>query len=120
MVSSFSDGVIDFVWACWGAVGVPAPVRRPIAAAVDVEPLIRITNAIGSRDQRLAAHAQAWQQSFPELVSRTRLKRLGGNPDLAPVLPERSVCRPWSPARMSNPATKRARGGSSTAPSKAG
>lgn len=90
MAKSFSDGVIDFAWACWGAVGVPAPVRRPIAVAVDVEPLIHITNEIGSRDRRLVAHAQAWRQSFPELVSRTRLKRLGGSPDVAPVLPDRS------------------------------
>ena len=90
MANSFGDGVIDFVWACWGAVGVPAPVRRPIATAVDVEPLIHVTNEIGSRDRRLAAHAQAWQQSFPELVSRTRLKRLGGDPDVASVLPDRS------------------------------
>jgi len=90
MANSFSDGMIDFVWACWGVVGVPAPVRRPIATAVDLEPLIHITNEIGSRDRRLAAHAQAWQQSFPELVSRTRLKRLGGSPDVAPVLPDRS------------------------------
>ena len=90
MANSFGDGVIDFVWACWGAVGVPAPVRRPIATAVDVEPLIHVTNEIGSRDQRLAAHAQAWRQSFPELVSRTRLKRLGGDPDVASVLPDRS------------------------------
>ncbi len=90
MANSFNDGVIDFVWACWGVVGVPAPVRRPIATAIDVEPLIRITNQIGSRDRRLGAHAQAWQQSFPELVSRTRLKRLGADPDVAPVLPDRS------------------------------
>ncbi len=90
MANSFNDGVIDFVWACWGVVGVPAPVRRPIATAIDVEPLIRITNQIGSRDRRLGAHAQAWQQSFPELVSRTRLKRLGADLDVAPVLPDRS------------------------------
>lgn len=90
MGSSFHDGLADFVWACWGSLGVAAPVRRPVAMAIDVEPLIDLTDTLGSRDRRLASHARAWQQSFPELVSRARLKRFGGLRSSASPFPVRS------------------------------
>lgn len=89
MLSSFHEGVRDFAWACWGTLGVPAPVSRPLSMAVDLEPLVHLTDALGNGDRRLASNARAWQGSFPELVSRARLKRLGVDAVAAAPLPVR-------------------------------
>jgi hypothetical protein len=83
MGRDFSEAANLFVWSVWAEIGVPSRERRPMEIAIDLEPLIRLTDAVGERDQRLLSHAQAWLDAFPELVSKARLKRLGGNVRLA-------------------------------------
>lgn len=47
--------------------------------AIDLEPLIRLTKVVGARDSRLRFQTADWLNAFPELVSRARLKRIGGD-----------------------------------------
>lgn len=79
MSSSFLDVASLFVWSLWGEIGVPSPERRTIEMAIDLEPLIRLTKVVGARDPRLRSQTADWLNAFPELVSRARLKRIGGD-----------------------------------------
>ncbi len=78
MSGSFIDAANLFVWSLWGELGVPSPERRRIDLAIDLEPLIGLTNLVTSGDPRSRSHAARWLDAFPELVSRARLKRLVG------------------------------------------
>lgn len=79
MTSGFLASATSFVWSAWGELGVPSVERRTTDLAIDLEPLIRLTNIVGSQDARLRSHAASWRAAFPELVSKARLKRLAGN-----------------------------------------
>ncbi len=79
MSSSFLDVANLFVWSVWGEIGIPSPERRRIEMAIDLEPLIRLTKVVGARDPRLRSQTADWLNAFPELVSRARLKRIGGD-----------------------------------------
>jgi DNA-binding transcriptional ArsR family regulator len=76
MSGSFLDAANLFVWSLWGELGVPSPERRQIDLAIDLEPLIGLTNLVSSGDPRLRSHAATWLDAFPELVSKARFKRL--------------------------------------------
>lgn len=83
MSSDFLEAANLFTWSVWGEIGVPSQERRLIEMAIDLEPLVRLTDAVGRNDPRLRSHAAAWLDASPELVSRARLKRLdGGEPDV--------------------------------------
>ena len=78
MGRSFLGAANLLVWSVWGEIGVPSPERRPIEMAIDLEPLIRLTKVVGGDDPRLRSQAAAWLDAFPGLISRARLKRIGG------------------------------------------
>ncbi len=79
MSSGFLKVANMFTWSVWGEIGVPSQERRPFEMAIDLEPLIRLTDVVGRDDPRLRSHATTWMDAFPELVSKARLKRLGGD-----------------------------------------
>lgn len=107
MSDDLTTAVIDFLWACWAELGVPASRRYPFDVAIDVEPLIMLTRTAAGRDPRLRSNAEAWIDQHRELVSRARLKRLASaNPvtDEAPF-GGRSRIRDRVPAVADSPAT---------------
>lgn len=79
MSRSFREATNLFVWSTWGEIGVPSSERRPFEISIDLEALIHLTDAVGASDPRLGSHAKKWMDSFPELVSKARLKRFGGD-----------------------------------------
>jgi hypothetical protein len=79
MNSEFLEAANSLVWSVWGEIGVPSSQRRSIGLAIDLEPLIHLTAVVDGDDPRLRSHADAWRGAFSDLVSRARLKRLGGD-----------------------------------------
>lgn len=78
MDKGFGAATTEFVWACWGELGVPGGDGRSVDLAIDLEPLIWLTGTVAKNDARLRSHANAWIAAFPEFVSKARLKRLEG------------------------------------------
>lgn len=88
----FHEAATGFVWSMWGEIGVPSVERRTVDVAIDLEALIRLTDVVGAGDPRLRSHVAVWADTFPELVSRARLKRLGGEvPGVVQSTPRGSI-----------------------------
>lgn len=85
MSSDIGDAVGRFAWSAWGEIGVLSTERREFNLAIDVEALIHITRTIARYDARLSSHATGWQSTFPEFISKARLKRLTEEPKPADV-----------------------------------
>lgn len=79
MSRSFLESANLFAWSVWSEIGVAGLERRPFEIAIDLEALIRLTTVVAGHDPRLRSQAAAWLDAFPELVSRARLKRIGGD-----------------------------------------
>lgn len=77
MSSPFRDAADRFVWSAWGEIGVPSTTRRTFDLAIDLEGLIHLTDVVAVNDPRLLSHVTAWQDAFPEFISRARMKRIG-------------------------------------------
>lgn len=82
MSRSFLDAVVSFARSSWVELGVSGWDHRIFDLAIDLEPLMALTATIGGADPRLVEQADLWTATYPELVSRARLKRqiviLGG------------------------------------------
>ena len=83
MSSDFRGAAVRFAWSAWGEIGVPSAERRTFDIAIDLEALIHVTGVVVDQDARLRSQAASWQRSFPEFVSRARLKRLGDKLEMA-------------------------------------
>ena len=70
------EAVIQFCWSVWAELGVSGWGRAHQGWAIDVEPLIIFTAAIGERDPRLRDEATDWCVRNWRLVSRVRLRNI--------------------------------------------
>ncbi len=75
MSRSFLDAVVSFARSSWVELGVSGWDHRIFDLAIDLEPLMALTATIGGADPRLVEQADLWTATYPELVSRARLKR---------------------------------------------
>ena len=92
MSKRFLDAVVSFARSSWVELGVSGWDQRIFDIAIDLEPLMALTATVGGVDPRLVEQADLWTTTYPELVSRARLKRqldaLG--PGEVPGLPDLS------------------------------
>jgi hypothetical protein len=71
------DGLaLDLAWSLWGELGVDGRQRRHDWQAIDLEPLIIFTAAIGSLDSRLRANSMDWCIANARFASAFRLRNL--------------------------------------------
>lgn len=87
MSSTFLEAASLFVWSAWGELGLSSTERRTFELSIDLEPLIHLSAVAGRSDSRLRSEVAIWLDAFPELVSKARLNRIGGE---IPQLPIRS------------------------------
>jgi DNA-binding transcriptional ArsR family regulator len=74
--SAFIDRVLDLCWGAWAELGVSGWARTHADWAIDPEPLIIFTAAIGNEDPRLRDEATDWCIHYWRYVSRVRLRNL--------------------------------------------
>lgn len=73
------DGLaLDLAWSLWGELGVDGRRRRHDWQAIDLEPLIIFTAAIGNLDSRLRANSMDWCIANARFASAFRLRNLAG------------------------------------------
>ncbi|MEA2629430.1 MAG: hypothetical protein QOJ10_1890 [Chloroflexota bacterium] len=73
------DGLaLDLAWSLWGELGVDSRRRRHDWQAIDLEPLIIFTAAIGNLDSRLRANSMDWCIANARFASAFRLRNLAG------------------------------------------
>jgi DNA-binding transcriptional ArsR family regulator len=120
------DGLaLDLAWSLWGELGVDARRRRHDWQAIDLEPLIIFTAAIGNLDSRLRANSMDWCIANARFASAFRLRNLAGHASAetraafgryaATVKAHAKVPWPslgdplaiWTPERISEPDLKR-------------
>jgi DNA-binding transcriptional ArsR family regulator len=70
------DAVLEFCWGVWAELGVSGWARSHQGWAIDVEPFIIFTAAIGGRDPRLRDESTDWCIRNWRLVSRVRLRNI--------------------------------------------
>jgi hypothetical protein len=71
------DGLaLDLAWSLWGELGVDGRLRRHDWQAIDLEPLIIFTAAIGNLDSRLRANSMDWCIANARFASAFRLRNL--------------------------------------------
>jgi len=71
------DGLtLDLAWSLWGELGVDGRHRRHDWQAIDLEPLIIFTAAIGNLDSRLRANSMDWCIANARFASAFRLRNL--------------------------------------------
>lgn len=79
-MSSFREaleqGALDLAWSLWTEVGVQGVQRRHAYHAIEIEPLVVFTAAIGDLDARLRDESIDWCMAYGRLVSKSLLKRL--------------------------------------------
>jgi len=93
MPRSFLDAAVSLARSSWVELGASGWAQRTFDVAIDLEPLMALTATIGGVDPRLVEQANLWTATYPEFVSRARLKRqteaLG--PGKVPGLPDLPV-----------------------------
>jgi DNA-binding transcriptional ArsR family regulator len=67
---------LDLAWSLWGELGVDGRRRRHDRQAIDLEPLIIFTAAIGDLDSRLRANSMDWCIANARFASAFRLRNL--------------------------------------------
>jgi DNA-binding transcriptional ArsR family regulator len=71
------DGLaLELAWSLWGELGVDGGRRRHDRQAIDLEPLIIFTAAIGNLDSRLRANSMDWCIANARFASAFRLRNL--------------------------------------------
>jgi hypothetical protein len=75
MPNGFQDAAVSLARSSWIELGVSGWDQRAFPIAIDLEPLMALTATIGGADPRLVEQANLWTATYPELVSRARLKR---------------------------------------------
>jgi hypothetical protein len=72
----FNNHLIEIHWRHWAALGVSTHIKPERYWAIDLEPLIISTLAIGLRDKRLLSASLEWLIKNGEWVNLSRLKRI--------------------------------------------
>jgi len=74
--SRLQEVTLDLVWSLWVELGVSGWTRRHTDWAIDPEPLILFTAALGDADQRLRDESTDWCIRYHRYVSVARLRNL--------------------------------------------
>ena len=75
MLRGFLHAAVSIARSSWVEFGVSGWDQRTFNIAIDLEPLMALTTTIGGADPRLVEQADLWTATYPEFVSRARLKR---------------------------------------------
>ncbi len=70
------ERLLDLAWSLWTGLGVSGQIDNHHDHAIDPEPLIIFTSALGDTDPRLRDEATDWCIRYGSLVSGARLKNL--------------------------------------------
>jgi biotin operon repressor len=70
------ERLLDLGWSLWTGLGVPGQIDNHRDVAIDPEPLILFTAALGDADPRLRDEATDWCIRHGSLISGTRLRNL--------------------------------------------
>ncbi len=70
------ERLLDLAWSLWTGLGLPGQIDNHYDHAIDPEPLVIFTAALGDADPRLRNEATDWCIRYGSLVSGARLKNL--------------------------------------------
>ena len=82
----FRQALLDLAWSLWGELGASGWIRRHADWAIDPEPLILFTAALGDADPRLRDESTDWCIRYGRYISVGRLRNLLRY-ELSPVCP---------------------------------